>query len=140
MDTIDFLIGARINNSTAPMQRCRAQNSNHKHGASNAFVKEWSTQPSPSTRILQPNSLHPNLNRFRFGDDDHPSQCIRDARPPGYEAHEGIRKKLPELVITTSSPTTEEGRAGGRTGTKGSGGGGRRAESPAKKYLRSWTE
>ncbi|KAI6953676.1 hypothetical protein KC355_g13707 [Hortaea werneckii] len=138
MDTIDFLIGARINNSTAPMQRCRAQNSNHKHGASNAFVKEWPTQTSPSTRILQPNSLHPNLNRFRFGDEENPSQCIRDAGPPAYEAHDGIRKKLPELVITTSSPTTEVGR---RTmGTRSSGAGGKRAESPAKRYLRSWTE
>ncbi|KAI7544018.1 hypothetical protein KC331_g7053 [Hortaea werneckii] len=138
MDTIDFLIGARINNSTAPMQRCRAQNSNHKHGASNAFVKEWPLQPSPSTRILQPNSLHPNLNRFRFGDDDPLSQCIRDVSAPTYEVHNGIRKKLPELAITTSSPTTEEGR---RTmGTRSSGAGGKRAESPAKKYLRSWTE
>ncbi|KAI6892653.1 hypothetical protein KC318_g12462 [Hortaea werneckii] len=138
MDTIDFLIGARINNSTAPMQRCRAQNSNHKHGASNAFVKEWPTQPSPSTRILQPNPLHPNLNRFRFGDDDHPSQCTRDASTPTYELHEGIKKKLPELVITTSSPTKEEGR--GTMGMRSSGAGGKRAESPAKKYLRSWTE
>ncbi|KAI7153809.1 hypothetical protein KC316_g14662 [Hortaea werneckii] len=138
MDTIDFLIGARINNSTAPMQRCRAQNSNHKHGASNAFVKEWPTQPSPSTRIPQSNtiSLHPSLNRFRFEDEEDPSQCIRDGSAPPYEVHDSIRKKLPELVITTSSPTTEEGR---RTGTRSSGGGGKRSESPAKKYLRSWT-
>ncbi|KAI7220979.1 hypothetical protein KC333_g2063 [Hortaea werneckii] len=140
MDTIDFLIGARINNSTAPMQRCRAQNSNHKHGASNAFIKEWPTQPSQSsTRILQPNPPHPNLNLFRFRDKENPSQCVRDASAPAYEVHEGIKKKLPELVITTSSPTTtEEGR---RTmGTRSSGAGGKRAESPAKKYLRSWTE
>ncbi|GAB1737223.1 hypothetical protein NU219Hw_g1154t1 [Hortaea werneckii] len=138
MDTVDFLIGARINNSTAPMQRCRAQNSNHKHGASNAFVKEWPTQPS--TRIPttpHTTSLHPNLHRFRFGDDDeNPTQRIRDASAPTYEVHEGIRKKLPELVITTSSPAKEEGT---RTGTRSSGGG-KRAESPAKKYLRSWTE
>ncbi|KAI6795643.1 hypothetical protein KC367_g7423 [Hortaea werneckii] len=137
MDTIDFLIGARINNSTAPMQRCRAQNSNHKHGASNAFVKEWPTQSSPSTRIPQSNtiSLHPNLDLFRFGNNDQSSQCVRDAGTLAHEVDEGIRKKLPELVVTTSSPT-EEGR---RAGTKSSGGG-KRAESPAKRYLRSWTE
>ncbi|KAI7260485.1 hypothetical protein KC345_g10047 [Hortaea werneckii] len=138
MDTIDFLIGARINNSTAPMQRCRAHNSNHKHGASNAFVKEWPIQPSPSTRIPQhhPTSLHPNLNRFRFGDEDNPSQCIQDAGTLSHEGDEVIRKKLPELVITTSSPT-EDGRrqAGAR-----SSGTGKRAESPAKRFLRSWTE
>ncbi|KAI7511233.1 hypothetical protein KC347_g3548 [Hortaea werneckii] len=137
MDTIDFLIGARINNSTAPMQRCRAQNSNHKHGASNAFIKEWPTQPSPSTRISQSNtiSLHSNLNLFRFGNNNQSSQCVRDAGTLPHEVDEDIRKKLPKLVITTSSPT-EEGR---RAGTRSSGGG-KRAESPAKRYLRSWTE
>ncbi|GAB1726462.1 hypothetical protein NU195Hw_g6667t1 [Hortaea werneckii] len=137
MDTIDFLISARINNSTAPMQRCRAQNSNHKHGASNAFVKEWPVQPSPSTQIppSYPASLHPNMNHFRCGDDDNPSQCIQDTATLVHEVHDDLRKKLPELVITTSSPT-EDGR---RAGTKSSGPG-KRAESPAKRYLRSWTE
>ncbi|KAK5135177.1 hypothetical protein LTR08_005564 [Meristemomyces frigidus] len=121
MDTIDYLLGARISNTTAPLQRCRAHYSKHKHGASVAFIKEYPQLPVHKAK----NEEATQINRKT-------STSVQPLRLPVMEkaaskAHEGSRK-LPEVIV--SAPPREEKAAPPRN---------RRAESPAKRFLRSWT-